>query len=489
MNNGGFGFYFGSNDDDRDDEKHDHGQGPRPPFGAFGFSAQGGLGDILNQFGQMISRLGSSVNSPDNSGPVNYDLAGRIARQQIASAPSTTVGARDPDAAQESVRLAELWLDDATVLPASGATVTAWDAEDWLVGTLPAWKRLVNPVAEHINEAQLASLPEEARQMIGPMLAMLRQMSGMNFGMQLGHALGELAAQALTGSDFGIPVAPAGTTALCSANIRRAGHDLDISSQEIMVYIAAREAARQRLFAHVPWLVERLVASVEEYANGLVIDTSHIEEAIRGLNLESGDPQSIQEAMSGLQGMDLSPTIRSRNEAAANRLETLLALVEGWTEHVVTLAMSDRIPTTAAMNEAWRRRRATGGSAEQAFSRVVGIEFAAPKVTEATELWRRADTAVGMRRRDAVWDHPDFLPTGEDLDQSAEFIDGLIDGGGIKDFDPISEIEELERKLHDTDSAGEDGGGAAGADGDGAGSGDNPEDPDDTSGTGNGAGR
>ena len=99
------------------------------------------------------------------------------------------------------------------------------------------------------------------------------------------------------------------------------------------------------------------------------------------------------------------------------------------------------------MNEAWRRRRATGGSAEKAFAKVVGIEFGAPKVSEAMELWRRAEVAVGVERRDAVWNHPDFLPTADDLDNSAEFIDGLLDDGGAEGFDPISEIEELERRL------------------------------------------
>src|SRR5699024_10055187 len=79
---------------------------------------------------------------------------------------------------------------------------------------------------------------------------------------QLCHALGDLARQALTGSDFGLPVAPTGITAILPHNIQAIARDLKVPSQEILVYIAAREAARQRLFKHVPWLVERLVSSV-----------------------------------------------------------------------------------------------------------------------------------------------------------------------------------------------------------------------------------
>lgn len=440
----GFGFSFPNNDDDDNDGRRD-----QNPFGAFGGANGGGLGDMLNQFGQMLSGMGSSMNSPENSGPVNYDMAKRIALQQISQ--SKGVSADDTKAVEESIRLAELWLDDATYLPTASGTAKAWDSKQWLEETMPAWQRMVTPVAEHMNDAQMESMPEEAREMMGPMTKMMSQMSGMNFGMQLGHALGDLAAQALTGSDFGLPIAPANTVALLPQTIQKVARELNIPGQEVLVYIAAREAARQRLFKHVPWLVERIVSSVEEYAIGLVIDTSHLEEVTRELNLESGDPQAIQDAMSKLQGMDLSPRITSKNTAAASRLETLLALVEGWAEHVVTEALGERIPSTSKLTQAWAHRRSTGGSAENAFSKVVGIELNAPKVSEAAELWRRATVAVGAEKRDKAWDHPDFLPTAEHLDNPAAFIDSLLDDGPDEGFEEeFAKLEEMLKNGEDS---------------------------------------
>lgn len=443
----GFGFSFPNNDDDDDDGRRD-----QNPFGAFGGANGGGLGDMLNQFGQMLSGMGSSMNSPENSGPVNYDMAKRIALQQISQ--SKAVSADDTKAVEESVRLAELWLDDATYLPTASGTAKAWDSKQWLEETMPAWQRMVTPVAEHMNDAQLDSMPEQAREMMGPMTKMMNQMSGMNFGMQLGHALGDLASQALTGSDFGLPIAPANTVALLPQTIQKVARELNVPGQEVLVYIAAREAARQRLFKHVPWLVERIVSSVEEYAIGLVIDTSHLEEVTRELNLESGDPQAIQDAMSKLQGMDLSPRITSKNTAAASRLETLLALVEGWAEHVVTEALGERIPSTSKLTQAWAHRRSTGGSAENAFSKVVGIELNAPKVSEAAELWRRATVAVGAEKRDKAWDHPDFLPTAEHLDNPAAFIDSLLDEGPDEGFEEeFAKLEEMLKNGEDSSTA------------------------------------
>lgn len=437
----GFGFSFNSDDDDENNRNN--------PFGFnFGGAGGGGLGDMLNQFGAMLSGMGSSMNSPEGSGPVNYDMAERIARQQLGS--EKAISADDTRAVEESVRLADLWLDEHTTLPTASASTEAWNAQTWLEKTMPMWKRMVSPVAQHMADAQLESMPEEAREMMGPIANMMTQMSGMNFGMQLGHALGDLARQALTGSDFGLPVAPTGVNAILPHNIQSIARDLKVPSQEILVYIAAREAARQRLFKHVPWLVERLVSSVEEYAIGLEIDTSHLEEATRELNLESGDPQAIQDAIGKLQGMDLSPRISSRNAAAVSRLETLLALVEGWVEYVVNEALSTRIPSTPAMARAWQNRRDSGGSAEKAFAKVVGIEFGAPKVEAATELWRRSTVAVGVDKRDHVWDHPDLLPSAEHLDNPAAFIDGLLDDNPSDDFD--AEFAKLEEMLRNGDS-------------------------------------
>ncbi|WJZ01953.1 zinc-dependent metalloprotease [Corynebacterium freiburgense] len=452
MNSNGFGFNPNNDDDDEDRRNNQN------PFSIFGFGSNGfqgfhasssgsgagdgGLGDILNQFGQMLSGFGSSFANQEPGSPVNYEIAERTAERSIGNVPALKES--DRAAIDEAVKLVELWLDDATILPTSNSRVETWNALDWLRQTLPMWKRMVTPVAQRMNESQLDNVPEEAREMLNAAASMMQQMSSMQVGIELGRDLGELATQALSGSDFGVPVSPTGVIAILPGHMAKMTKDLPVPPQDAMVYLCALEAARQRLFKHVPWLTERLIASVEEYAAGLEMDSSHVEDALRNINLE-GDFTQIQDAMSQLQDFDFSPRITSRNAGATSRLETLLALIEGWVEYVVTEALSERIPSTIAMNQAWRHRRATGGSAEQAFSKVVGIEFSAPKVSEALELWRRVTVAVGAQRRDKIWDHPDFLPVASDLENSAEFIDGLLAEGD--DFDPIAEIDALEKML------------------------------------------
>ena len=473
MTGQGFGF-TPDDDDDRDkgdDKGGQGGSGGQNPFGDFGFfgfplggfgmpgqpgqggqggqggaggpGGPGGLGDFLNQLGEMMSGMGQQMDAAGGA-PVDHSVTERIARQRIGQVAPVRDSERE--ALSDALRLAELWLDEATTLPAGANRAEGWNSLQWLEHTLPTWKRIVDPVAEQMAEASVAGMPEQAREMMGPMLGMMSRMNSMNFGVQLGGALADLAKGALTASDLGLPLHTTGAAALLPTHLTAMAEELELPARELYVYAAAREAAHQRLYDRVPWLAERMISSVEEYASGLVMDYSGVEEAARGLDLESmQDPAKLQEAMSAMQNMDLSPKITSANQHARTRLETLLALVEGWVDVVVEDALGERLPGAVQLDEAWRRRRVTGG-AEQALEKATGIDLGAPKVREAADLWRRLTTAVGVERRDGVWDHPDFLPVAEDLDNSAEFIDGVLGGDASDDFDPIAALEDQLRK-------------------------------------------
>ncbi|WP_188588421.1 zinc-dependent metalloprotease [Gordonia jinhuaensis] len=465
MNDMPFGFSPSPGDDDDDRRKDDKSSGgssssgsggtPNNPFGFNLGGDMGGagfdpsqLGQMLSQLGQMISGMGSGMaTGGSGGGPVNYSVAGNLARQQIGDFTPVSDGERT--AVTESVRLAELWLDDATTLPAGATRSEAWTPVEWMEAAMPTFKRLCDPVAQQISNTWSTSMPEEMAQMAGPMMGMLTQMGGMAFGTQLGQGLGQLAKEVLTSTDIGLPIAPAGTAALLPEAIARFDDGLEIPSQEVMVFLAAREAAYVRLFTHVPWLRERLLATVEEYARGITIDFSGIERAateIDPMQLLS-DPSKIEELMAS--GTSFEPTTTEEQKAALGRLETLLALVEGWVEQVVGDALSDRIPSTAALTETMRRRRATGGPAEQTFATLVGLELRPRKLREASTLWQRVKESTDTATRDGVWAHPDLLPDGDDIDNPAAFIDRLI-GGDTTSFEEA--FAELEKSLADDDT-------------------------------------
>ncbi|EHR49359.1 putative hydrolase [Saccharomonospora marina XMU15] len=426
-------FGFGLPDPDKRRENDPGGSGDQPGSGADAFQQ---LGQMLSQLGQMLSQAGSST------GPVNYDLAKQIALQRLGSESKMGfVGDRSSeDAVRDSAHLAELWLDEATILPAGASTTVAWSSRDWVDKTLPTWQRLCDPVAKQVSSAWMQALPEEAKQAAGPLLSMVEQMGGMAFGSQLGNALAELASEVLTSTDVGLPLGPPATSALLPANIEKFTEGLERPSSEVLVFLAAREAAYQRLFAHVPWLRQRLLATVEEFAHGITVDTSALEQ-LAG-QVDPSNPASIEQMMSS--GL-LEPKTTPEQQAALGRLETLLALVEGWVDVVVADAVGERLPGADALRETLRRRRATGGPAEQTFATLVGLELRPRRMRAASALWKLVGDQHGMDARDKVWSHPDLLPTSEDLDDPMGFAERAGHGEEAGDLDPIAELERTER--------------------------------------------
>jgi hypothetical protein len=82
----------------------------------------------------------------------------------------------------------------------------------------------------------------------------------------------------------------------------------------------------------------------------------------------------------------------------------------------VDAAATGRLPHAAALRETVRRRRASGGPAEQTFATLVGLELRPRRLREAAALWALIAQQRGIEGRDALWAHPDLLPGSADLD-------------------------------------------------------------------------
>ena len=416
------------------------GQGP----GGFGFGppGQGGplgpgganpnqFADALRQFADLLSYSG---------GPVNWELAKNLARHAIAGKGDPSVLANERSAVTDAVRLADLWLDDVTSFPSGIRKIEAWSRSEWLEATFPVWSSLCEPIAAKavdamgsmmaVDPSQLEDVPPEMRAMlsgIGGLSAlapMLRQLGGAMLGGQIGGAIGELAGDMATSTDIGLPLAPEGTAALLPSGVTAFGEGLSVDPGEVRLFLALREAAHHRLFGHVPWLRQHLLGAVEAYAAGISMDMSRLRDALPDMDM-SNPEQALSEALSG--GNLFQPEDTPQQKAALARLETALALVEGWVATVVSEAAGDRLVHAAALAEAIRRRRASGGPAERTFVTLVGLELRPRMLREAAALWTGLTATRGSDGRDAIWAHPDLLPTAEDLENPDAFLNGTTD--------------------------------------------------------------
>ncbi len=407
--------------------------GTQGPFGAMGDPQQ--FADALRQFADMLSWRG---------GPVNWDLAKNVARHAIVAAGDPSVLDAQRREITEAVRLADLWLDEAAAFPSGIRKIEAWSRSEWLEATFPVWAKLCDPIAAKgveamsgmftADPAQLGEeVPEELRQALsafgggagglgglGGLAAMMRQLGGAMIGSQTGTAVGELAREVIGSADIGLPLGPEGTAALLPAGVAEFGQGLSVDAGEVRIFLALREAAHQRLFAHVPWLRAHLLGAVEQYASGITVDVARLQEAIPDVDITN--PEALRDALSG-EGL-FRPEDTPAQKAALTRLETALALVEGWVATVVSAAARERLTHADALAEAIRRRRATGGPAERTFATLVGLELRPRRLREAATIWQGLTEARGIEGRDALWAHPDLLPAADDLENPDTFVHG-----------------------------------------------------------------
>ncbi|WP_127480719.1 zinc-dependent metalloprotease [Nocardioides pantholopis] len=404
--------------------------------GMGGAGGAGGFPDLNQLFGQLQAMM------QPYDGPLNWDLAIDLARQAVAATSDPSVSQRQKDAVADALRLADHWLDETTSFPSGVQTTAAWSRAEWVVETTDVWKVLVEPVAAQSVQAMSGAVPEEARAQAGPILAIIGKAVGAMLATQVGSGLGALASEVLSVSDTGVPLAKPGRAALVPSNVTAFSSGLDIPEDDVLLYLALREAAHQRLFVHVPWLREHVIGAITDYARGIEVSAetiqSRLEEQMRGM--DPTDPESMQQLLDGgLFDMPKSPA----QEAALRRLEVVLALVEGWVDEVVGQATAERMPTAGKLQEAFRRRRAAGGPAEQTFATLVGLELRPRRLRDASTLWGSLRTRQGVEARDGVWMHPDLLPTDADLDDPLGFREDAAAPTELSEADFDAELAKL----------------------------------------------
>lgn len=366
---------------------------------------------------QLLGQLQNALLNP--GGGINWDLAEQQART-LAGEGAHAVTPAERSALDQAFNIAALWLDQATTVPGLSSSPELIGRAEWARQTMPLWTQLAEPVALSISDALTRVLteqaPEEMQGMIQNAGQVMRSVGGALFAMQLGQVVGQLSKEVVSGGDIGIPLLADGAAALIPQNVAGFGDGLDIPLDQIQLYLAVRELAHARLFRHAKWLRLQLITQITAFARGITIDTDRLESLAEGF--DPANPEELREAM--VSGALIPPRTEEQQEALS-RLETVLALVEGWVD-VVTAGATHLLPKADAIAETVRRRRAAGGPAESAFATLVGLELRPRRLRDAAAMWLAVTDAVGQEARDRLWSHPDLLPQAADLDDPSALV-------------------------------------------------------------------
>jgi putative hydrolase len=395
-----------------------------------------GLPNDPEVIAQLIQQLQSAVQSSGDG--VNWDLAleqarGLAARSTVVSLPA------ERSQLEQAFHVAALWLDEVTYLSELTTEPRLMSRSEWVNASMAVWGQLAEPVASSIANSLAEVLKEQAPEEMSSMMEgasqLMRNVGGTLFAMQLGQVVGQLSTEVVSGGDVGIPLLDNQQAALLPQNVAAFGADLDIPIDQVHLYLAVRELAHARLFRHAKWLRLQLLSSITEFARGIRIDTERLESLAE--DFDPANPEQLRDAMTS--GALIPPKSDDQLIALA-RLETMLALIEGWVD-VVTADASSRLPRVDALAETVKRRRASGGPAESAFATLVGLELRPRRLREAAQMWRTVTDAVGAEKRDELWSQPDLIPSSDDIDDPSALI-ARISGVSVQD-DMDQALEDL----------------------------------------------
>jgi uncharacterized protein (DUF2342 family) len=353
----------------------------------------------------IFSQLQQAMQRSEDEG-IDWSLALRQAEQR-ASTGQRQVEPAEAERLEAAFDLAALWLDEVVEVTALPGTPELLTRRSWAAATIPIWSQLAEPVAlsiaDSLTRVMSEQAPEELRSMVQGASRMMRGIGGAMFAMQLGQVVGQLSTEVVSGGDVGIPLLEDGRAALLPQNVAEFGEGLDIPSDQ--------------------WLRLHLITAITAFARGIDVDVQRLEELAEGF-----DPANTDELRDAVANGALLREKSPEQEAALSRLETMLALIEGWVD-VVTADATSRLPKSDSVAETIRRRRATGGPAESALATLVGLELRPRRLRDAAAMWRAVTDAVGVAARDALWTHPDLLPTAADLDDPGPLAARLAAGG------------------------------------------------------------
>ena len=365
------------------------------------------LGMIMEQLQRAIAGQGEGI---------NWKLVETQAKKELDS-QKVELSDQLEQSFKQAFNTASLWLDEVTSIGQFEYNPLMLTRQGWVLESLGLFKEIAEPVATKLAEALAEnlkeSLPEELSQLAGPASNILKTAGGSLFAMQFGQSLGQLANQSLSGGEIGIPISD--RPSLCVKNVEEFAQGLGLDPQEVLIYLAVRELALQRLFTQSSWLKDRVINQILEYSQGISIDTDKINSLAEDLDLTN--PVEIQQAIST--GAFINEPTESQ-KTAQDRIRVNLALIEGWVD-AVTEKATERLPSRIALSESILRRRVSDNPSQKLFGTLIGLQLEPKMLRETSAMFRAVQKELSVETRDEIWLHPDQLPSEEEI-QNPELL-------------------------------------------------------------------
>lgn len=392
-------------------------QGPEPgdegneeggPGRGFGFPGMPGLGDL------DLTQLMGMLSSP---GPVNWAIAGQIARQVATDgAPERPVDPAAPAEFAELARAAQTHVADLTGLAASLATpVRVVGAAEWADLHLDALRPVMEELATALGtslrsemEAELAAEGHDA----DPMAALVPMLAPVLLGLQAGSMIGYLARHALGRYDLPLPTADPPSLCFVAQHVDDFEAAWSLARADLRFTLATHEVVHAAIRS-VPWARARLLALTTEYVRAYRLDLRVLEE--RFGNLDPANPASF-EALAAHPEEILGALRTPAQAAVQERLRAFTTVLEGYADTIVARVTERLVPTAAQIHEAFTRHRIERGQAGQFIDALLGLDLARDDYERGRHFCDGVVDRAGLDGLNRLWSDEAMVPTPPEME-------------------------------------------------------------------------
>ena len=289
-------------------------------------------------------------------------------------------------------------------LPAALETPLVVDRGEWVDLNIATFRQLFGRVEEIIAAQQ------EGPDTTGRALA--RIVNRRIGNEQLGFLLSFLGRKVLGQYDVSLLAAAPdvrGRLAFVEPNIVATAATLRLPLDEFRTFIALHEATHAFEFEAYPWLRDHFAASVAEAVELLASDSSGLGERFRA-------------ALGGGEGHWLERIMTEPQRASFHRTQALMALLEGYSNHVMHDAGERILPGFDELHARFERRNERRGAVERMIMRVTGLDL---KMEQYAAGEKFVDAVLARRDRsflNRVWTGPETLPSLDEITDPDRWI-------------------------------------------------------------------
>jgi len=207
-------------------------------------------------------------------------------------------------------------------------------------------------------------------------------------------------------------------------NLGQAVQAFGAEEEQFMTWVTLHEVTHAVQFAGVPWLHSHMAGLVRELLKSAEVRL----EAPRKLRIPS--TEEVKRILANLRGGDLISIVATTPERETlDRVQAVMAVIEGHAEHVMDAVAPDLLPSLPKLRAALDRRRRSQSGLSRLVAKLLGLEL---KLRQYEQGKFFCDAIVRERGPEALhhlWSSPEALPTLAELRDPHAWIERTMPDG------------------------------------------------------------